>query len=46
LFLFVESDCRVGVGEADFSNMNTLDADTEPLRTSDGKVAQRDIVQV
>eukprot|EP01126_Amoeba_proteus_P004273 TRINITY_DN1143_c0_g2_i12.p1 TRINITY_DN1143_c0_g2~~TRINITY_DN1143_c0_g2_i12.p1 ORF type:complete len:846 (-),score=168.77 TRINITY_DN1143_c0_g2_i12:199-2736(-) len=35
----------VGVGNANFSNMDTLDADTEPLRSSSGEVMQRDIVQ-
>ena len=36
----------VGVGDADFSNMDTLDADDEPLRHSrTGKYMERDIVQ-
>eukprot|EP01083_Nonionella_stella_P092710 259600_1 len=36
----------VGVGDADFSNMDTLDADDEPLRHSrTGKYMIRDIVQ-
>ena len=35
----------VGVGEADFSMMDTLDGDEERL-TYDGKRASRDIVQV
>jgi hypothetical protein len=35
----------VGVGSADFSNMNTLDADTEPLQAN-GRYAMRDITQV
>ena len=35
----------VGVGNADFDAMNELDADDEPLRASNGKVMQRDIVQ-
>eukprot|EP00741_Cyanophora_paradoxa_P024154 tig00021742_g23328.t1 len=34
----------VGVGSADFSNMDILDADDEPLR-ADGKVMENDIVQ-
>jgi hypothetical protein len=36
----------VGVGDADFTNMNILDADDNPLKTASGKVAKRDIVQV
>jgi hypothetical protein len=35
----------VGVGSADFSNMNKLDADTEPLQAN-GRYAMRDITQV
>ncbi len=35
----------VGVGRADFKNMETLDADDAPLR-SNGATAMRDIVQV
>jgi len=36
----------VGVGDANFDNMDTLDADDEPLRHSrTGKLMQRDIVQ-
>mmetsp|Transcript_5817 Transcript_5817/g.8144 ORF Transcript_5817/g.8144 Transcript_5817/m.8144 type:complete len:557 (-) Transcript_5817:49-1719(-) len=34
----------VGVGGANFANMNILDADTEPLKAN-GKTAARDIVQ-
>jgi hypothetical protein len=34
----------VGVGQADFSNMNALDADNTKLH-SNGRVARRDIVQ-
>jgi len=34
----------VGVGPADFSAMDELDADLEPLRAN-GRVASRDIVQ-
>lgn len=34
----------VGVGSADFSNMETLDADDVPLR-ADGRLMSRDIVQ-
>jgi hypothetical protein len=35
----------VGVGNADFTAMDRLDADDEPLRDTRGRVAQRDIVQ-
>jgi hypothetical protein len=35
----------VGVGTADFRAMNALDADDEPLRSSQGVRASRDIVQ-
>merc|ERR1712154_38106 len=35
----------VGVGDADFSAMDKLDADDEPLRSSQGQVMKRDIVQ-
>eukprot|EP00727_Mastigamoeba_balamuthi_P013878 m51a1_g9112 hypothetical protein (734) ;mRNA; r:115041-117983 len=35
----------VGVGSADFGNMEALDADDRPLRARDGAVARRDIVQ-
>jgi len=35
----------VGVGNADFQNMEILDADDNPLRASNGKIAKRDIVQ-
>jgi len=35
----------VGVGNADFSNMDILDADDEPLRHSNGELMPRDIVQ-
>lgn len=34
-----------GVGNADFSTMEYLDADDEPLVSSDGKMMKRDIVQ-
>merc|ERR1711881_680385 len=34
-----------GVGNADFSTMEYLDADDEPLISSDGKMMKRDIVQ-
>eukprot|EP00164_Ancoracysta_twista_P002832 GFYU01003767.1.p1 GENE.GFYU01003767.1~~GFYU01003767.1.p1 ORF type:complete len:546 (+),score=140.08 GFYU01003767.1:460-2097(+) len=34
----------VGVGDADFTSMNILDADEEPL-VSNGRMAKRDIVQ-
>lgn len=35
----------VGVGGADFANMEILDADDKALRASNGEVAKRDIVQ-
>jgi len=35
----------VGVGDEDFTNMEVLDADDEPLRGSNGDIAKRDIVQ-
>merc|ERR1712045_1097233 len=36
----------VGVGDADFENMEILDADDDPLRHSQtGKLMERDIVQ-
>lgn len=35
----------VGVGSADFTNMEVLDADDNPLRSSTGERASRDIVQ-
>ena len=35
----------VGIGNADFSNMDTLDADDEPLIDSNGRKADRDLVQ-
>ncbi|XP_065837978.1 copine-5-like [Oscarella lobularis] len=35
----------VGVGNADFSQMETLDADTVPLTSSTGRTMSRDIVQ-
>jgi hypothetical protein len=35
----------VGVGNADFSSMHTLDSDDKALRSSKGIVAKRDIVQ-
>ncbi|BFI07955.1 hypothetical protein MPTK1_2g16960 [Marchantia polymorpha subsp. ruderalis] len=35
----------IGVGGADFSEMETLDADKKRLQTSDGRAAHRDIVQ-
>ncbi|KAI8827199.1 KIAA1599 protein-like protein [Fimicolochytrium jonesii] len=35
----------VGVGNADFTNMNILDADDVPLRTPEGRTCERDIVQ-
>lgn len=36
----------VGVGDADFTNMDILDADDAPLKASTGQYAKRDIVQV
>jgi hypothetical protein len=36
----------VGVGSADFTNMGILDGDDQALRSSNGKVSSRDIVQV
>ena len=35
----------VGIGSADFSNMDVLDADEDPLYDSDGRKADRDLVQ-
>ena len=35
----------VGVGEADFGQMEQLDADERLLRAQSGRVAKRDIVQ-
>jgi hypothetical protein len=35
----------VGVGDEDFAAMEALDADKQLLKSSDGKVAARDIVQ-
>ena len=35
----------IGVGNADFSTMNVLDADEEPLKDSRGVRAARDLVQ-
>eukprot|EP01010_Urceolus_cornutus_P001156 NODE_1677_length_795_cov_162.242627_g1304_i0.p1 GENE.NODE_1677_length_795_cov_162.242627_g1304_i0~~NODE_1677_length_795_cov_162.242627_g1304_i0.p1 ORF type:complete len:248 (+),score=45.07 NODE_1677_length_795_cov_162.242627_g1304_i0:80-745(+) len=35
----------VGVGSADFSSMDVLDADDAPLTATDGSVMRRDIVQ-
>jgi len=35
----------VGVGDADFSTMNRLDADDVPLKSRSGKTMKRDIVQ-
>jgi hypothetical protein len=35
----------VGVGEADFTDMNVLDADDCPLRSRNGRTMARDIVQ-
>ena len=35
----------IGIGNADFSNMDVLDADEEPLYDNDGRKADRDLVQ-
>ena len=35
----------IGIGDADFTNMNFLDADDEPLKDSNGRVSDRDLVQ-
>lgn len=35
----------IGIGDEDFSNMNILDADDQPLVSSYGEKMQRDIVQ-
>ena len=35
----------LGIGAADFSGMHYLDSDKEPLRSSSGVQAKRDIVQ-
>jgi len=35
----------VGIGDADFENMNTLDGDDKPLVNSFGEIRKRDIVQ-
>ena len=35
----------IGVGKADFSNMNVLDADNDPLVNSEGVKSVRDLVQ-
>lgn len=35
----------VGVGNADFSDMEELDADTGALRSPSGELAKRDLVQ-
>jgi len=35
----------IGIGSADFSNMNLLDADENPLVNSQGRAACRDLVQ-
>ena len=35
----------VGVGSADFSRMELLDSDHQPLRDKEGKETKRDIVQ-
>ena len=35
----------IGIGNADFKNMDRLDADDEPLRDSKGRMSDRDLVQ-
>ena len=35
----------VGIGETDFSNMEFLDADETPLKSTWGQIAERDLVQ-
>ena len=35
----------IGIGNADFSNMDVLDADEEPLYDNNGRKADRDLVQ-
>ena len=35
----------VGIGNADFTNMNVLDADDEPLYDNENRKASRDLVQ-
>ena len=35
----------IGIGNADFSNMDVLDADDEPLVDSNNRKADRDLVQ-
>ena len=35
----------IGIGDADFTNMNILDADDEPLTDKNGRKADRDLVQ-
>ena len=35
----------IGIGDADFTNMNILDADDEPLRDRRGRKTDRDLVQ-
>jgi len=45
LFVHTCFDHRVGVGSADFSKMDVLDADDTPL-CYQGRYMERDIVQV
>ena len=35
----------IGIGNADFSNMDVLDADDDPLYDNNGRKADRDLVQ-
>ncbi len=35
----------IGIGDADFTNMNVLDADDEPLKDRTGRKTDRDLVQ-
>ena len=35
----------IGIGDADFTNMDILDGDKKPLINSSGEIRKRDIVQ-
>ena len=35
----------IGIGNADFSNMNVIDADDDPLYDNNGRKADKDLVQ-
>ena len=45
LALFPASIIIIGLGDADFENMEELDGDDVRLTDDDGRVASRDIVQ-